>query len=159
MTTMKADYAPTARGMCELHADAVAQLMPRDNATTLEGWLIEHGAQEFAWQPRPDGFERMTPNECFRNAYLLASDDNRLSYYEGFAVTTSLPVHVHHAWCANEDGHLIEPTFPDDVYEKTTYFGVNIPTKVLREIIVESETYSVLYKRFAIDLIEKEVFA
>lgn len=155
---LKTEYPPTAKGMCELHADAIEQLGPPPGtigAESIEGWLLPR-ATEFEFEPLPDHYDRMEPKMCFQNAFRLATSGVELDYYEGFLhLGGAIPVLIHHAWCV-EDGRLVDPTLsgPED-YANATYFGIHVPLTVLCKVTFMSETYSVLMKEGAKELLEE----
>ena len=60
---------------------------------------------------------------CFDNSYKLAKRLG-LRYVEGFACGV---IPVHHAWCINDSGVVIDPTWEDG----TDYNGVVIPLAIV----------------------------
>lgn len=52
--------------------------------------------------------------ECFENAARLAAETG-LRYFEGLAVCARNPEALHHAWCVDEDGEVVDPTWTDGV--------------------------------------------
>lgn len=98
----------------------------------MEDLLLQHGR---FWTPRqlPSHIPHMTPKMCFENAFRVASRRKNLRYVEGVAMGVIIP--VHHAWCVDEDGNVIDPTWAStqtDVGE--AYFGVTFPVTLVRRI-------------------------
>jgi hypothetical protein len=77
----------------------------------------------FRAQPLPVRYRRAKPKECFSNAITLAKRSRgKLAYVEGYAMRDKLPgLLVHHAWCVDERGDVIDATWPDP--EACCYFG------------------------------------
>lgn len=74
-------------------------------------------------QSLPSGFEMGPPRQCYRNAGTLAMANTALMYVEGYACPVgSIP--VHHAWCVDAAGLVIDNTFEDAA--RSQYFGVPI---------------------------------
>lgn len=76
-------------------------------------------------------FEGQTPGqrtglkgECFQNALALARDRPTLRYYEGKADPGDGSGEHTHAWCADADGAVIDPTWDAP---PASYHGVHIP--------------------------------
>ncbi len=103
----------------------------------LERFVLCHG-RDYTAQELPDEFVRMEQGQCFKNAAIMAMDDDALTYVEGFGLKPSL-IPLYHAWCATADGMVIENTWE---YEPgTEYIGVPIPLKTLRKIITKNGRY------------------
>mgnify|MGYP001012730423 FL=1 len=68
---------------------------------------------------RPQAWAR--PKRCFVNAARLAATRrDELQYVEGWAWGK---VPLHHAWCVDRDGNVVDPTWePDPLLD--AYFGV-----------------------------------
>lgn len=99
-------------------------------------------------RPLPAEYERGEIKLCFMNAARLAWEDADLTYCEGYATTGLLP--VHHAWCIDLDGLVVDPTWQYDhdgyARDPTTwaYIGVSFPADTLNRALVETETWGVL---------------
>jgi hypothetical protein len=147
----------TARGQVEADAFAHERLGAPDDRN-FPRWLLRFG-EEFEGRALPRGFERGEPKMCFRNAYQLAGPGSGLTYVEGFAFRSWLPVlPIHHAWCVDEDGRVVESTFEDPVPEDR-YFGIRLPFSLVAEVALRTETYGVLYKEVGHLLIEEQLEA
>lgn len=62
--------------------------------------------------------------ECFRNAWLAAKNIANLTYVEGFAAGSMIP--VHHAWVTSNGRDAIEVTWDDG--PGTEYYGIAFDT-------------------------------
>lgn len=89
----------------------------------IEHFLLEHGTW---YEPHPfdeERYERGIPKSCFRNALMLSVTEG-LRYVEGLAVSKkllSVMFPVHHAWNLDEQGRVIDSTWPD---AGALYYGV-----------------------------------
>lgn len=153
---LSGNFPATAKGHCELMAEAHRRL--GSTMIPVEVFLLEYG-QEFEENPRPDWVPQMTPKMCFANCFTLVMEnrDRGLAYCEGYTLSSDLPLPIHHAWCVEEDGTLIEPTIRDKPEGETiTYFGVKVPNfDDLFDVVEETGTYSILFKRFGHEVIER----
>jgi hypothetical protein len=60
----------------------------------------------------PEGFQRGERNCCFANAFRLARARSGLSYVEGFGTLWGSDTSLHrHAWCVDDRGQVIDPTW------------------------------------------------
>ena len=133
---IKLDSSATAKGKCELMAEAQARFKEQHGDQnvigTTEAWIVNYG-REFTFRPRPQWCPRMTPKLCFFNSMtLVVSEEGRehgLSYCEGFVTDPKCPLNIHHAWTVDDDGIIVDPTIPEAMWDPDTvsYFGVNIP--------------------------------
>lgn len=89
-----------------------------------------------AFSPRalPSSFPVGTPRECYRNAGMLALEYPDLTYVEGLADNSILP--VSHAWCVDSQGKVVDNTWTSTA--QTTYFGVPVQTQVLEEHVSQT---------------------
>lgn len=149
-------YPATAKGNCEMMAEMHRKAGVGGSEKSVEAFLLVYG-EEFNGNARPEWVEQMTPKMCFMNCYLLVEEQQEgllgddvpeLTYVEGYVLQSGLPIPIHHAWCVTDDGTVIDPTLQDRTgEEETTYFGVRIPFRALEEIVAETGSYSVLFKR------------
>src|SRR5688500_4268594 len=65
-----------------------------------------------AWtpQPLPAGTPAGPKRQCYQNAGTLVVESPDLTYVEGYAQPPGLPP-VHHAWCVDAEGRVIDNTF------------------------------------------------
>ena len=107
----------------------------------IEKFVFDYG-KEFEAAPRPKKYRRMTPKECFKNAYALRFED-KLNYVEGYCCAKDFHLPILHAWCVEEGTNtVIDPTLQNPV--NYLYYGVTIPQKLLLESVLKSRTYGVL---------------
>lgn len=114
--------------------------------------LMYRGVLEAGREHTPAAFPADLPKgklkECFYNAAnlimadLLAPRSRGLFYVEGYAFTPRLSMPIHHAWCVDRDGNVLDPTWRDP--EACAYFGIEMSPEELLEWLTESETYGVL---------------
>lgn len=159
------NFPSTARGHCEMMAHFYSQ--HGGNRVSVEAFLLDYG-EEFAANPTPEWVEQMEPKMCFMNCFILIEEQQSgmlgdeiapLYYCEGYVLSSGLPIPIHHAWCMQEDGTLIEPTLPDRTDEETvTYFGVKVPDfGGVVQVVEETGTYSILFKRHGHAMIEQQL--
>lgn len=65
---------------------------------------------------------------CFGNSHRLAKR-KRLIYVEGYALKTPSNIGIHHAWCTDESGIVIDPTWGQGI----EYFGIPLDFKYARQ--------------------------
>lgn len=77
---------------------------------------------------RPKGFRQMAAKQCYRNSFLLASEE-RAVYCEGFAlVRGERPFAFHHAWVSLDNQTAIDVTLRSE--KAVSYLGVAFPREV-----------------------------
>src|SRR5262245_22007202 len=119
----------------------------------IERFVLEHG-KDFKGVKRPKGIRKGPNKQCYMNAALLAFERG-LHYVEGIAIPEGL-IPMHHAWCANDAGEAIDPTWRYP--EKAEYRGVVISPAILRRELLKNKVYGVLNDWIGcarIDLIEE----
>lgn len=94
---------------------------------------------EYVGRELPARFHRGPQGQCFANAARLAQNCPDLTYVEGFG-SSLFP--IHHAWCIDEDGAVIDTTWED--LEARRYLGIPIPTDTLWSILEETGLFGVL---------------
>lgn len=86
-------------------------------------------------QPLPEGVPQGPERQCYENAGTLAIAHRDLLYVEGYAQPPGLPP-IHHAWCVDTEGRVIDNTFRDP--ELSQYFGVPIRGDTLRNMVADT---------------------
>lgn len=114
----------------------------------LETVLLEHG-QAWPWEPGPlpTAIRRGRRRECYRNALMLTISDRSLVYVEGWALMPECGVPIHHAWCVNTTGRVIDPTWHgvgDDLPGRE-YFGIAFAYPYVARCAVNRPQFSLLY--------------
>lgn len=89
--------------------------------------IVERWGWTFPARPLPNGVRPMPPGECFTNAQSLvrraARSRRPLAYCEGFVLFTPGDQQpCHHAWCVDQTGTVIDPTWPH--WRQRAYTGV-----------------------------------
>jgi hypothetical protein len=73
----------------------------------------------------PAHIRPLPERQCFANAAAIEREHPHLGYVEGFAVAAGSPVPAAHAWCAAEDGRVVDPTWSD--LGGGSYLGMVLP--------------------------------
>ena len=100
--------------------------------------------RSFRAAPLPAGVDRGAPQQCYANAGRLAIESLELAYCEGYALKPGL-FPVHHAWCVNVDGQVVDPTWEFD--PNTEYLGVALREDFLREMVMGNEVWGIFSER------------
>lgn len=88
---------------------------------------------------------RLKKRDCFPNCLILAINNEDYHYCEGFAQVPGLGgLPFHHAWLLDDNGGVIDPTWHEDSYIGTQYYGVPISTCYAVECTENSEWYGVI---------------
>jgi len=108
-------------------------------------FLIAHG-QVFAPSPRPEDTPQGTMRDCFANAFRLATDEPaHVTYYEGVGKVTDWPLVLPHAWCVDQQGRVIDPTWHHDhTNAPEVYCGLPLPLTMV-EPQANSESFGTFY--------------
>lgn len=123
-------------------------------------WLLENG-EAFDGPRVFDNWPKGTAKECYRNTFTQIEDvdtfgDDIWAYTEGYAMKESLPIPLGHAWMSNELGEVIETTWETEPDERVWYFGVPFKTEFVREQLLKTQYWGVLFpdEMFNPDLLE-----
>ena len=88
--------------------------------------------------PVPEGIERGTEQECFKNSQLLAHDRAALTYCEGFALAHSGSLILIHGWVTDGGGKAIDVTWPQ---AGVAYAGVPFKKSFVRRMCLKNEAF------------------
>lgn len=104
----------------------------------MERFVIRQGV---VCEARPFEGQRMTPQECFKNAMdgLFTTSGHGLMYCEGFGLRPNIPLLVHHAWLVTPDLKVVDPTWEKP--EECQYVGVTYDRDAAWEIMQETGHY------------------
>lgn len=121
-----ADYL---KQMDEAFPQSVWERLTRANSKPVQGSAL------------PSGIKRGPMGNCFENAITLALEKN-WTYCEGFAISI-LP--VHHAWCVDENGQVIDNTW--DEPERCVYAGIPMNAKKAFSLMVDRGFFGLFYSK------------
>ncbi|KVP65607.1 hypothetical protein [Burkholderia ubonensis] len=95
------------------------------------------------WQAQalPSGVPLGPKRRCYENAGTLALERPELTYVEGYACPPGL-IPVHHAWCVDAQGRVIDNTLADP--GNAQYFGVPISRDQLQTSVEETRHWGIL---------------
>jgi hypothetical protein len=130
------------------------ELHPKMVLSPLIEKLLAGDGKFYTPQTLPSQYSKGTPKNCFQDAANLAMDHPDLTYVEGYATTGIIP--VHHAWCADKDGKVIDPTWAalgdnDEGIEHRSYYGIPIPTDELTARIIKKKTWGFFETDYPVD--------
>jgi hypothetical protein len=84
---------------------------------------------------------------CYQNALRAIADDPSLTYVEGYAIATEIPVPLEHAWCVDTRGVVWDPTWNTSTAHKPEviqYFGMLMHPRFVSKINGITGYYGVL---------------
>lgn len=98
----------------------------------------------------PTSYGRM--RECYCNTFQLVEYHPQLTYCEGYAVSKTVPIPIHHAWAIDQDGRVLDPTWKVPGVE---YFGLALKWDFVQNIVIENKAYGLLGEMVPRTMIEK----
>lgn len=101
--------------------------------------------------PLPNDVKQGKMKECYMNAGLLSTERPEFAYCEGYALRNDV-FPMHHAWCLNEQGKVIDPTWPHD--EKNEYLGVALNHMFVVMSSLKTGLWGILSERLPADVTE-----
>lgn len=116
--------------------------------------LVLELGRDFAPRRPPPGTPRGEFMCCFHGAFTLAQEEP-LRYCEGWATTPGFPSWLGrpHAWCIDEQEHVVDPLFVGRTYEVSAYRGVIIPLEIARPHVARGSAGTLIaYARDVSDL-------
>lgn len=102
--------------------------------------LVLHLGNLSRWEPLPPHVSKMPYKQCYANA-LLTAQEHGFTYVEGFACRLLTTMH---AWCEDDDGRVIDPTWSDDDPPPTMYLGIRMNVDKVAARVVRQGVYGVL---------------
>lgn len=101
--------------------------------------------------PLPDDVQPGKMRECYMNAGMLATNRPEFAYCEGFALRHGL-FPMHHAWCLDKKGQVIDPTWPH--HEKNEYLGVALNPMFVVTSSLKTGLWGILSERLPAEVTE-----
>ena len=116
-------------------------------ANVYRDFMLKHG-REYPIGPHSYALPRREPKACFMNATHLAIELPHLTYVEGKVMLFDI-ITIDHAWCVDEEGVVVDPTFApgisDNTYDRIGgYFGVPFRTDYIEKAVRLNKLYGVL---------------
>lgn len=134
------DALPTGTLATMLHERV--RLFASIGAPCLLEKFVLRNATELQGVAKPRGVRAGRMRECFKNAADLALKRDGFEYYEGLALSASVPIlPVRHAWCM-KDGRVVDNTWP--AAPGSLYMGVHVPRTTLVQQLVTNRVYGIL---------------
>lgn len=106
---------------------------------SIEALVLAHGRFADATRIRSDRRGRV--RKCFKNALDAAASAGDLTYVEGYALPQSLPLPILHAWCIDDGGALVEPTWGEP---GAAYLGIPLALPFVFDTVSRRNRYGVL---------------
>jgi hypothetical protein len=123
----------------EMRRTAFGPNLPND-------FMLQYG-REYKMSARTFLGPRDEPKACFKNATHHALLDSRLTYVEGYIDMYGVP--IEHAWLADADGFVIDPTIVNGQDRISEYFGVPFITDYVEKAVRLNKVYGLLDYFFA----------
>jgi len=114
MESAEGEVADALRSLVE----AMRGFKAHPHAWLLQEFMLRNGKRWTEIAPLPKRMRMGTPKLCFANSAKLAMKHSNLRYCEGYIVRI---IPIHHAWCIDEHGRVIDATLRDPVSD---YLGV-----------------------------------
>ena len=108
--------------------------------TTPDRIVLEHG-RAYTVTAKTFKGKRGRQGACYMNAGRIAMD-TELTYVEGYVSLDGFP--IQHAWLADADGNVIDPTLKPTAGTEFAYFGVPFSRDFLRETALRTQYWGVL---------------
>lgn len=128
----------------QLHLEEILKIRSSVQSThgyhysSIEDFVLQEG-RSFEPKPLPKHIQKMQMKMCFMNAFQLATTYNNYKYVEGYA---SGIIPVQHAWCVDDDGNVVDPTW---VYDpEDSYYGVEFNTNFLIRRVIQKGSYGLI---------------
>lgn len=112
--------------------------------------LHQYGRRFDVKTPQPP--RRMPMGECYTNAAELCLRGG-LHYCEGYATPANINWPLPHAWCIDDDGRVVDPTWPDGGHYFGTVFSHGGLGRILRQTGVHGvyENLHILGRKLGVD--------
>lgn len=109
----------------------------------MERFILRNGKPGIS-MPRPKKIEKQQDKHCFSNTanWILSRKGKGWTYVEGYALRPMLGMLMHHAWCENDKGHVLDLTWREP--EHCQYYGVRFTNEELRQELIRNEVYGLL---------------
>lgn len=109
--------------------------------------------QDFELAPLALQQKRGPRKQCYANAGRLFLESTDLYYAEGYACLPGL-FPMHHAWCLDSTGRVIDNTW--DYQPTAEYFGLVLNRKFVHKRIEETQTWGVLAEHVSPELLSED---
>lgn len=110
--------------------------------------LQRHAQMRTTVLPSPSWLPAPQPNECFANtvAALSRPQARTMTYVEGYAYLAQHDMAYEHAWLEDEDGNVIETTWPTPAQ---AYLGLEVPPSTLVDLLALDDCAPFLFGDWA----------
>jgi hypothetical protein len=147
------------------YLEALREMMKDNpNAREFYEWVLREG-REF----KPKDFGELTkeekrtiedikpcvrPKQCYYVNQILAIEDKKIQYYEGWVIDKKIPIPLEHSW-ALINGKIVDLVSKKIRNEPIEYFGVHVPTIFIAENMVRTGMAQEILGRFFFSKKEK----
>jgi hypothetical protein len=147
-------------GACKQYYEQMAALIPNPAVEHVLKYGKEFDKVDVALSLKMRKQHGCQNNQCYCNCQLLAVYDERWIYFEGVALSQSLPIPLSHAWVVDgASGILVDPTWcrKKDPITGADYFGVCIPSDFIQKQWVKTKTYCEMMPTYLMGVIHGKV--
>jgi hypothetical protein len=113
---------------------------PGGGYSSLCDFVNKHG-KEYTYIQKPDSVPIGIAKLCFMNAYMLASQNEKYRYVEGYGIIEDIGLPIWHAWVIDEFDQVIDNTWTDS---GSYYYGVVLNLDYAEYIISISGYYGII---------------
>ncbi|WP_254511386.1 hypothetical protein [Anatilimnocola floriformis] len=112
--------------------EEVARLFGRGTIHSVVDPFLRRYGRRYLPQDLPTKYAGGKFGVCYANSYRLASE-HAVTYVEGYAISTRTASPHLHAWCVDEKGLVLDPTWRSGTF----YFGIPFRLEFLKKAIAE----------------------
>lgn len=133
----------------------IEQMADLQRSLSTNSWIY-HGVEDIVSKigkfdivgALPHDVKRGKMGMCFMNAFRLMG--RGYTYVEGIAIPLSISFPVHHAWCVDSFGNVLDPTWADGA----AYVGIHLCESFVYQRALRRKKYGIFGDTDSFDLYE-----